>query len=300
MAVPGWYPDPGGDPNRHRYWDGAHWTGQTRPASAQPGADPTGAEPTGTAPTGTAPTGTAPTGPRRGVLLAAAALAVIVLVAAVVWFLPDDDHSSDPGPVPPSSTVSAWDETSSPDPSAERPVSCDLPTTDQLPAPADDGRTHGGPLSFASLPDPWSAPHGSKRFPFSRDSYVQAQRIESETELGWQASAQVGVVEMEDYPGPEPAANILLQCLMTSDFYRSVDVTLAESEYTEVDITGTPGVRVDALLTFDHPDLNTRGSEVRIIVVETDPTTYYFHAVPQESADLITELDTATDSLSVN
>lgn len=231
-------------------------------------------------------------------LAGVAAVVVISLVALVLFNLPDE--RADEGPVPPPSTVSAWDETSEPDPSAERPVDCDLATADQLPSPPLDDRTHGGPLSFASLAGDWSSPQSTRRFPFSRDAFVQTQRIQEETRLGWESSAQVGVVEMEDFPGAEPAANALLQCLMTSDFYRTIEVTLAESEYTETTFTGTPAVRVDALLSFDHPQLTTKGSLVRIIVVASEPITYYFHAVPEESTDLIDELDAATDSLALD
>lgn len=288
MAVPGWYPDPGGHPDRHRYWDGARWSDRTRPAAAVGASPPAPGSP---------PPGSPPPG-RPVLLLGAVALVLIILAVVVVFNLPDRS-STDEDPVPPPSTVSAWDETSSPDPSAARPVDCDLATTDQLPAPPRDGRTHGGPLSFASLPGDWTPPQDTRRFPFSRDSHVQTQRIASERDLGWQASAQAGVVEMKDYPGAEPAANVLLQCLMTSDFYRNVDVTLAESDHSAVDISGTTGARVDALLSFEHPDLITTGSRVRILVVESDPVTYYFHAVPKETDDLIAELDTATDSLAL-
>jgi hypothetical protein len=137
----------------------------------------------------------------------------------------------------------------------------------------------------------------TSRFPYSRDATVQTYSLPEE--LPWEASAQVGVLTFEDAPSGEEATSRLLQCLVTSDFYTSVDVTVAENKTSAIKIGSTPATQLDALLTFSHPELKTKGSKIRIIVVGTDPATYYFHAVPMERDDLIGELDAATRSLAV-
>jgi hypothetical protein len=295
VPTAGWYPDPDGTPNRLRYWTGTAWTDQTRTG---PGRDH-----------------------RRLLLIAVAALVVVVLVIAVVVLRQHRSAAIRDSDAPPSSTVSGWDDSSplptptpprTPTPSASRsgdptagaspqtlpsgrPEVCDQYAHNQLREPPADGRVHGGPLSFARLGEPWSGPAALNRFPFSRDAHVQSQTMHEE--LGWQASAEVGVNTLRPFPGAQIATSRLLQCLVTSDFYTSVDVRVTENTVRTITISGRPAVQRDALLRFHHPRLRTTGSRVRIIVVDSDPVTYYFHAVPMERHDLISELDRATSSL---
>lgn len=278
---PGWYPDPDGTPGRLRYYDGRSWTANVRKAP----------------------------GPRRGRLAAmitGGVIVVLIIVVGVVVITRQTSGAFTDATLP-SSSVSGWDdsspteEPSSAEPSgtpSTRPVACDLTTPNQLPDPPRDDLVHGGPLTFKRLPVSWQSPVATRRFPYSRDAQVQTQRMREE--LGWEASAQVGVLTFEDDPKGEEATSRLLQCLVTSDFYTSVDVTIAKNETKPVTIGGTPATRLDALLTFSHPQLKTKGSLIRIIVVDSDPRTYYFHAVPMERDDLIAELDAATNSLAVN
>lgn len=311
---PGWYADPAGAPGRVRFWDGTRWTDRTRSSSTS--TNPTSPHSSSTDPSG-------PKKPRRWLGLLAL-LVVVVLVATVLLVrqrpgdvvedpLPTSTvvggDDSSPTPTPPStspapsasSTPSAdsdpGDTSTATGPSA-RPVECDASRTDTLPAPATDGRVHGGPLSFARIDSPWFGPSATPRFPFSSDSYVQILRLDEE--LPWQASAQVGLAVFDDYPGSRTAAQTMLTCLLTCSFYTTVDVTLAENTTKATTVAGTKATQVDAALTFQHPQLKTTGSAVRIIVVETDPVTYFFSAEPGERADLMIEIDRATRSLTVS
>lgn len=278
---PGWYPDPDGTPGRLRYYDGRAWTANVRKAG----------------------------GPRRGRLAAMITGGVIVMLIIVtgVVVLARQTSGAFTDLDLPSSSVSGWDdsspteEPSSAEPSgtpSARPVACDQYAQNQLPDPPRDDLVHGGPLTFKRLPVSWQSPVATRRFPYSRDAQVQTQRMREE--LGWEASAQVGVLTFEDDPKGEEATSRLLQCLVTSDFYTSVEVTVAKNETTSIKIGSTPATRLDALLTFSHPQLKTKGSLIRIIVVDSDPRAYYFHAVPMERDDLIAELDAATNSLAVS
>jgi hypothetical protein len=309
--VRGWYPDPDGTPGRLRFWDGTAWTTQTSPAAPPPDQSPTSSVPG----EGTASERKERVS-RRGRSLTIAILAVLLLftligTVAVVRSRADRDladpaptgpsrssyDDSSPLPSPTPSTPSPPRSTPRPTPSTpeRRSADCDKTTADQLPRPATDGRVHGGPLSFAAMAPPWSPATSTGRFPFSRDSYVQTLRLPEV--LPWQASAQVGVASFASYPGRHVAAEAMLNCLLTSDFYTSVHVTVTRSKGSDLKVSGIPASRLDAVLTFSQPDLTTRGSQVRIIVVDTSPVTYYFHAVPMERTDLIRVLDRATDSL---
>lgn len=284
-AGPGWYPDPDGTPDRLRYFDGRSWTGNVRKAR----------------------TASRGRGRTVGLLIGSVALVLVIIIVGVVIFNRQQGQAFTDQDLP-TSTVTGWDDSSpsnepptpsdSPPPSTSRPVSCDIRSLDQLPEPPTDDRVHGGPLTFKRLPYPWTDPSATRRFPYSRDAYEQTQRLPEE--LPWQASAQVGVLTFEDKPDGREATSRLLQCLVTSDFYTSVSVTIAKNDTQPIKIGKTPATQLDALLTFSHRQLKTKGSEIRIIVVDTDPATYYFHAVPTERDDLIAELDAATRSLAVN
>ena len=208
-----------------------------------------------------------------------------------------DDSSPIPTDSPSASPPSAPG-SSSPDPSAAptgRPEACDRHRPDELPEPPNNGRVHGGPLSFAALPGDWSTPRATSRFPYSKDTYAQTQTLPED--LGWEASAYVGISAVPEKLDGETATERLLQCIVTSDFYTSVDVAVTENAATEITVGDASATRRDALLRFEHPHLETTGSRLRIIVVESSPRTFYFHAVPMERDDLIAELDTATKSL---
>ena len=288
MPSAGWYPDPDQTPGRYRYWDGSAWTDRTQDGlvgqEQKPGVPRR----------------------RRGPIVG---LLVLVIVAAVITALVvHSRRSAVADSDPPPSTASAWDDssplpTASPTPSVQpvptgHPEACEQYDTSDTPAEPEDGRVHGGPLSFAELGGSWDKPVALNRFPFSKDSYVQTQDMHEE--LGWQASAEVGVNTMDPFPGADRATAQLLQCLVTSDFYTSVHVKVTENSSKPIRISGTKAVQRDALLRFHHPQLKTTGSVVRIIVVESDPVSYYFDAVPMERTDLIKQLDQATASLRVD
>lgn len=157
---------------------------------------------------------------------------------------------------------------------------------------------HGGPLSYAQLSSPWTDPTTTSRVPYSRDSQVQTYALPEK--LPWQASAQVGVTTFTSFHGGSAATSAMVQCVLTSDFYSDVDVRVTENTVTSRTINGHRATQRDALLRFSHPDLKTTGSRLRFVVVESDPVTYYFSAVPMERSDLIAQLDAATRSLQVS
>lgn len=300
MPAAGWFPDPDGKPGRYRYWNGSAWTDLT---STSPGGNPGAGE------------NSAPgSGPHRGLILGVLGLlvVVVVMIAAVVIRSHRPEVIVDDYPA--QSTASSWNDSSplpteNPQPSEKpqptgqpqpsgQPRACEQYDNSPPAAEPDDGRVHGGPLSFQKLGNAWSQPYALNRFPFSKDAYVQIQVLHQK--LAWQASVEVGESTMRPFPGANRATAELLQCLLTSDFYSSMHVKVTEDSSKSIMISGTQAVQRDALLRFHNPELTTTGSRIRIIVVDSDPITYYFSAVPMERSDLVSQLDRTTASLRVD
>lgn len=74
---------------------------------------------------------------------------------------------------------------------------------------------------------------------------------------------------------------------------------MTDRTVTELRIGAAQATRLDARIAFRHPRLRTTGSELRIVVVDSTPLTYYFNAVPKEQADLVTALDQAASTLAL-
>lgn len=287
---PGWYPDPAGAPLTLRWWDGTRWTDRTRPATP-------------------APHRPASRGRLWALLAGAVALVLVVgLVAAFILTRPRTTVVTG-GPTP---TGSIWDETTSPTPSpsptpstsssptqSARPAACDDPAPDELPAPPADGRVHGGPLSTALLPG-WSGPRAEHRVPLGRDAHGMGQRVAEETALGWESSVTLGVIADRQASDTAATASLLMTCLATSDFYWSVDARLGAQTTRAITVDHVPATQVDAVVSFDDPRLQTKGSALRVIVVRTSPLTFCFSAVPKERADLRKTVDRAAGDLRVD
>lgn len=284
MSQPGWYPDPAGTPSQYRYWDGTRWSDTT---SATPAGPP-------------------PTGPKRSpvpILIAAGVLVVVVAVVAAVFLLrPASDTPAD-GPVtsdPPAPTGSVWNETSTPDQTAGRPVDCDINLRNQLPAPqAAGGRLTVGKLSMP-VPAGWLGPRHDSRMPYGRDTYGYTKSLPEK--LGWASSVMIGVAEFKQFPGTEGAAHTMTQCVLTSSFYVSVQVKLTSYAAKAVTVSGHRGTQADALIEFSHPQLTTKGSKLRIVVVEIPggAPQFFFSAVPKERADHIQVQDQSSAGLRVS
>ena len=172
-AKAGWYPDPGGGQGLYRYWDGKSWSAATSP---NPGAPPPNQ---GLAGIGQPTTGTSdrPRPDRRrirpgwpahvrgggptayanyqqiqkkkspvGWWIAGAALVVVIVVVAVLAIRAvtggSTDIASPPGGGPVSQDACPPEKTETPDPNAD----------------PNDGRVHGGPLSYPTLGAPVGRP----------------------------------------------------------------------------------------------------------------------------------------------
>ncbi|MDN5762308.1 MAG: DUF2510 domain-containing protein [Microlunatus sp.] len=249
MSAPGWYPDPGGQPGLHRYWDGHSWTNQlsSQPAPAAGGTTPLGAPPN---PTHTVPSQRS----GRGWLIALIAVAVAVVVVVV---LAVRGLSSAMGGVPglPGG-----------DPSADV---CPKPETSSTPAPQPgDGRVHSGQLSYPQLPAPWGAPAPEYQVPFGRDVLQQFVQTEKTPTISWGAAVMVGeLVAGDGFFAPKDGAEIVLRCV-TGTFYGDAAVTRHDTRSQAMTVDGHDAWLMESDLSFSIPGLEATNELLTVVIVD--------------------------------
>lgn len=269
MSSPGWYPDPAGDPNLLRYWDGSGWSSQTRPMeqpqqtgpSAWPELEQQQPEAWSSAPARPAR--------RRTRLLLALGVAAVVVVgggAAAALTLAGDDEPAPDGPTAapaPSTTTTGPTSTAA-------PLVNDCPQADVKQPVKDphDGRAHGGGLSFERQP-------GYKDFR-SQYSFEFASEVRGESHNlkgSWIRLYLVGrLPAWSGYGSVRSAAESLVSCVANdSDMYPDlVKVQPVFSKRTTVD--GHDGWSARAKVFVDGAPYP--GGIVSVVTVDTGAPSY--------------------------
>ncbi|HIT76838.1 MAG TPA: DUF2510 domain-containing protein [Candidatus Avipropionibacterium avicola] len=307
MSQAGWYPDPGGEPGRLRWYDGQQWTTQTR---ADNSAGVGGPEPGG------------PPGPQKRrpiwpwlVLALVAVVAGAIIIATVVT--PDKPRDITDNPPTLDSTITPWDDSSpsdTPTPTPTEPSSTPPPTAPSTPPPVvdcprsprageradhpEDGRIHGGQLSFAPAPDPWYGRAGllQQVMFFGYDVDGQALDVTG----SWFSQLTVGALDPEDgFSEPHASAEAILSCLASSSFFSGFQGR-TDVHSKQVSISGHDGWSVRGEVRVnDYGDVE--GSVLEVIVVDTgDGLSFFVGEATLGHQDQYTTLDETIASLAVD
>lgn len=275
-AAPGWYPDPAGQPDHLRYFDGQHWAEAAVPRGQVPGQVP---------PPG--PAGSSvPVAPRRkgpGVVLAVLGVAfVLAIIGVIVW------QNTKPGPPPPPV----------PSPASET-FDADAHPCPSMPAHRNDhpndGMVHGGGLAF----DP---PAGFEPFKKSAlpDFATDAAGVQYRVPPRWSALLSVGAIPISEYPGPTKAVTLqVLHCIAGSDFYPE-GTTVEVLDGIERYVDNRTAYSVDARLI--SPDSAVPVDRVEVTVVMTrdsESLGVFFGAAPEGERSLTTIVDHTLSNLVV-
>lgn len=276
MSEPGWYADPAKVPGKLRYWDGQAWTEDVRDAEAQ-----------------TPPE--RPTGRRQrpwGVAVVVGAIALIV--ALFIW--PPLGRPSAETPLPePTGTVSAWDDSDTPTPTPPSPTPSEAePSTSptgkceqeaeyrRIEPVVANQRLRVGVMSMP-VPAGWDGPVSEYNTVYG----AAAHGYELNVEGSWYNNLKIGPTNFVHPPSLETQARLLVACLAESggmSLYTSPDKTTV----SKVSISGHPGVQIDAWFSWKVERLKTRGSLIRVIVVDTSDGPYYFLAeATKERTDVV-------------
>jgi hypothetical protein len=317
-AQAGWYPDPGGGANLFRYWDGKAWSAATtynpqaappsvglvdvgqpgQPTQAgqpgQPGQPSQPGQPYGQygGQAGQPPYAQAGAGAgayanyqaaqkRRspvGWWIAAAALVVVIIVVAVIAVRAISGGAGvTGGPVGNQPSQDACPKVDSSAPQSQRPD-------------PNDGRVHGGPISYPKLGSPWSDPQTDFRVPFGSDVQSQLVDVEPNYQPGsnWVASILVGELQAGDgFFTPEQGSQIVVKCIL-GEFYGDNEVQSNVTVNKGTRIDGNEAWLVESKLTFDIEGLETKGELLIVAIVATGSTAgLYYASIPDTRPELV-------------
>jgi hypothetical protein len=166
-----------------------------------------------------------------------------------------------------------------------------------------DGRVHGGPVSYPELGDPWGPPTGDNRVPFGRDVLSQLVTVESNYRPGnnWVASVLVGELQAGDgFYTPEQGSQIVVKCILGA-FYGENEVNSNVTVNRAATIDGHDAWLVESQLSFDITGLETKGELLIVAVVATGSTAGLFYAsIPDTTPQLVQPARDALAKLQVD
>ncbi len=176
------------------------------------------------------------------------------------------------------------------------------PPESPIPQP-NDGRVHGGPLSYPTLGSPWSGPQGDSRVPFGRD--VQSQLVTVEPNYdgtsNWVASVLVGELQAGDgFYTPQQGSQIVVRCILGA-FYGDNPVSSDVKVNKATTVDGHEAWLVESQLTFDIPNLRTKGELLIVAIVATGSTAgLYYASIPDTTPELVAPARQALAQLKVD
>lgn len=273
-----------------RYWTGTSWTAAVTP-NPQAAPPPTGpSRPAGTP---------GPQQPRKSsagwwvggaVILIAVALIAWLGVQAFTRIIGGGSITDPPGGSNPTQDICPR-------------IPTDAATTP--PPQRNDGRVHGGKLSYPLLGAPWGAVQGDNRVPFGREVAEQIVMVEENYDgfgSSWVASVLVGeLVAGDGFFSPQEGAEIVMRCVV-GEFYADAVVERDDrvSEATTVD--GYDAWLVESHLSFDIPGLETKGELAIVVIVDTgaESASLYYASIPDTVPHLVDDARTVMEQLTVD
>ncbi|WP_176455776.1 DUF2510 domain-containing protein [Enemella evansiae] len=309
MSSAGWYPDPGKQPGMYRWWDGQTWSAALSPnPNAAPPHGGLGAPVTGP---GTAPiTTSAGTSPRAGA--PAGGTPVNPGTQPITTTQPQPGPGVPPPPLPRRNRGGAalWigaiaglvavvviasiairamtggnDIANTPSGNSTRNV-CPAPETvppSGAERPTRNGRVYGGQLSYPTLSPPWSSPSTETRVPFGRNAWTQTILVERYgATQSWVASVLVAELNAGDgFYTPQRGSEIVVQCIVGA-FYGDSKVDRKDRVNRATTVQGKEAWLVESQLTFNIPNLQTKGELAIVLIVQTSEnrSSIFYASIP--------------------
>jgi len=272
----------------YRYWTGTEWSAAitANPATTPP---PTG-------PVGQAPTTTlAPQRPKIGWWIGG--VAAVVALVLVLWLVTQGIGGGTPGTVPTTSPGS--------NPTQNVCPALDPNQSTEPPPQRNDDRVHGGKISYPMLNSPWGPVSGDNRVPFARDVAEQVVMVQENYDgfgASWVASVLVSeLVAGDGFFSPKEGSEIVMRCVV-GRFYGDAVVDREDLVSKAIKVDGHDAWVVESQLSFDIPDLETKGELAIVVVVDTgvESASLYYASIPDTVPDLVQDARWVLDNLKVD
>ena len=295
----GWYPDPGGQQGLYRYWDGQTWSAATttNPQAAPPsqGLVPQQAGPGQGGYNPYQPQGGGPLEQKKspiGWWIGAGVILIALVVLAAFFVRGAVNNINTPGGG------------GSGGPVAEL---CPVDKSQATAAPKqyNDGRVHGGALSYPRLPAPWGAPEGDIRVPFGRDVMTQNASVHQDYNAAkddWVASVLVAeLIAGDGFFSPQDGAQIVVKCVTGTFYGEGTEVTREDTENRATTVDGQDAWTLESHLTFDIEGLPTKGELLIVVIVASDDATssLFYASIPDDSPQYVQPARDALKQLKV-
>lgn len=284
MSLPGWYPDPGGQPGKFRYWDGRAWS---EALTSHPGSPPPSAEKPSTAPVQR---------PHGRTAWWIGGIAIVVVLGLVIWGLTRI--------VP---AIVTGDNPFQPSQSGHQNV-CPQPglTPSTAATPQPTGKVASSHLSYAQLGAPWQAPQREPRMPFSSNASGQnaVDQLNYDGKgSGWVSQIVIGNIASGDgFASNKAAAEQVFSCAL-GVFYSDTVVKKEILQSTATTVDGHKAWLIDAQLSFTIAGLAATSERVSVAVVDVDPKSQvfglFFSSVPNTQPRRLTDVQRTFKSLKV-
>lgn len=270
----------------YRYWTGTEWTAAitASPATTPPPAGPVGIPPD-------------PQPKRSNVGWWIGGIGVLVALGLVIWlvtqgvgrFIPGSGSDPVPGGNPSQDVCPKVDESETPTPPPQR----------------NDGRVHGGRISYPQLDYPWGEVSSDPRVPFGRDVAEQVVLVEDNYDgqgHSWVASVLVAeLVAGDGFFNPQEGAEIVMRCVV-GVFYSDAPVDRDDQVSKAVTIDGHDAWLLESHLSFDIEGLQTKGELAIIAIVDTgaESASLFYASIPDTTPEFVTDARSAMENLKVD
>ena len=181
------------------------------------------------------------------------------------------------------------------------------PTADPGSAPPqpNDGRVHGGRLSYPRLGSPWGPPEPEYEVAFGRNvlqQYVETESGDFGRFTSWGAAVLVGDLMAGDgFFTPRDGAAIVVKCVVGT-FYGDTEVTRDDRKNAATKVDGRDAWIIESELGFDIPGLQAKHELLIVVIVDTgDGAAGLFYAsVPENAPHLVGPARQALAGLTVD
>ncbi len=178
-------------------------------------------------------------------------------------------------------------------------------TSTAVPVQRNDGRVHGGKISYPMLGSPWGEVRGDNRVPFGREVAEQIVMVEENYDgegNDWVASILVGeLVAGDGFFSPQQGSEIVMKCVV-GEFYADAVVARDDRVSKATTVDGHDAWLVESHLSFNISGLQTTGELAIVVIVDTgaDSSSLYYASIPDTVPDLVDDARKVMSELTVD